>query len=324
MTKAELLAQLYERLNYQSSPATAVTTRLGNLLNEVQRSILRRPGVSKLRDTSTGLTFASVANQTCYGLPPIISAVKSITDRTNDRRLAPLSVIELRNGDPGLDATGTPYGYMDFGIRPVLMLPAATGLWVASSSASDTTQVAQVNGVRTGGLESLDASGTLSGTTRVALGGAGAYTDYVDVLTFTLSAVGVGVVTLYDAATLGNTLATIPIGRTSQQYWLIQLYPTPDAAVTYYVDGKQRAPEMDDTVDVPVLPEEFHDLLIHGVLMREYLKQNDPRYREVKEFFDAGIKALEFFLTSPPGEIPVLGNPVTARTSRLGSWFPAD
>ena len=62
MTKAELLAILYERLNYQTTPATAVTTRLGNLLNEVQRSILRRPGISKLRDTSTGLTFASAAN----------------------------------------------------------------------------------------------------------------------------------------------------------------------------------------------------------------------------------------------------------------------
>jgi hypothetical protein len=324
MTKAELLAILYERLNYQTSPASTVTTRLGNLLNEVQRSILRRPGIAKLRDTATGLTFASVANQSCYGLPPVVSNVKSITDRTNDRDLEPLSVLALRKGDPGLDATGTPYGYVPFGIRPILMLPAATGLWVASSSASDTTQVAQVNGVRTGGIESGDAAGTLSGLTRVAIGGAGAFTDYVDVLTFTISAVGVGVITLYDAATLGNTLAVIPIGRTSQQYWLVQLYPTPDAANTYYVDGKQRAPEMDDTVDVPVLPEEFHDLLIHGALMREYLKQSDPRYREAKMLFDEGVKALEFFLTSPPGEIPVLGRPAAAGRSRLGSWYPAE
>ncbi len=324
MTKAELLAILYERLNYQTSPASGVTTRLGNMLNEVQRSILRRPGVAKLRDTSTGLTFASVASQSCYGLPPVVSNVKSITDRTNDRELKSLSVLSLRKGDPGLDATGTPYGYVPYGIRPIVMLPAATGLWAASSSASDTTQVIQVNGIRSGGIESGDQTATLTGVTRVALGGAGAFTDYVDVLTLTSSVVGVGVITIYDAAVLGNTIATIPIGRTSQQYWLIQLYPTPDAAITYYVDGKQRAPEMDDSVDVPVLPEEFHDLLIHGCLMREYLKQSDPRYREVKELWTEGIKALEFFLTSPPGEIPVLGNPVTARTSRLGSWFPAD
>jgi hypothetical protein len=49
MTKGDLLGILYERLNYQSSPATAVTTRLGNMLNQAQRMILRKAGLGEVR-----------------------------------------------------------------------------------------------------------------------------------------------------------------------------------------------------------------------------------------------------------------------------------
>jgi len=321
MNKGDLLTQLYERLNYQTTPLTAVTTRLGNFLNEAHRAILREPGMQRLRDIPASMTFASVAAQTYYGLPPVVTDIRAITDRTNDRKLVPLSLRQVREGDPGLDASGTSYGYINFGLRAITMLPATTGLWAVSTSAADTTPLAvQVNGIRTGGNASGDQSGTLTGTSRVAIG---TFTDYVDVLSITLSAACAGVITIHDAAASGNTLASIPIGATSQSYIGIQLYPTPTAAITYYVDGPFNALDMDDAQDVPQVLHDFQDLLIHRALMLEYLKQDDDRrFAKASQFYAQGLSHLKHHLSAGPDDLPYLGLSTPVRNSRLGAWTP--
>jgi hypothetical protein len=321
VNKGELLAILYERLNYASSPATEVTTRLGNHLNEAHRQILREPSLQRLRDVAGAVTFASESGRAYYGLPPVLSDIRAITDRTNDRRLRTLTVTDVRSGDPGLDATGTPYGYIYWGIRAIKRLPASTGLWVVSSSAADTTQTAQVNGVRSGGDLTGDQTGALNGATRVAIG---SLTYYVDVLQISLSAVAAGVVDIYDAAVSGNVIASIPVGHKSPQYLGVSLYATPTAAITYYVDGPARVLDMDDAQDAPLLPEEFHDLLVHGALLLEYQKRDDPRRQAALEHYKRGLSHLKHHLAAGPDDMPVMGRPNTVRTSRLGAWFPAD
>jgi hypothetical protein len=321
MTKGQLLAILYERLNYQSSPATDVTTRLGNHLNQAQRMILRQAGMSGLRDGINGTTFESVSGEAYYGLPQVIASIRSITDRTNDRKLHQLSFDVYREIDPGVDATGTPSHYVPLGLRACQYRPEITGLWAVSTSAADTTQVIQINGVRNSGLPSLDQTATLTGTTRVAIGTA---TDYTDVTTISLTTAAAGVVSIYDASSSGNVVAAIPIGHLYPQYLGVKLYPKPTAAVAYYVDGPTRIVDMDDTVDVPQLPEEYHDLLIPAAMMLEYEKTNDTRYPLAVATYREGLSNLKHHLAAGPDLSPVLGGVTVSRTSRFGSWYPAD
>ena len=110
MTRGDILAILYTRLNYQATPATAVTTRLGDMLNQAHRMILRKAGLAELRDVTANLTFDSISTVNFYGLPPVLAKVRAITDRTNDRLLTPLTWLAVRTGDPGLDSSGPSYG----------------------------------------------------------------------------------------------------------------------------------------------------------------------------------------------------------------------
>lgn len=318
MTLSDLRALVYERLNYASSPGTPVQTRVTNMLNAAQRRILREPGLSRLRDTDAALTFASVSGQAIYGLPAAISRIRAITDRTNDRQLISIDVQTLRLSDPGVDASGTSDYYVPLGYKPTLLPPNASGLWAASSSAADTTQVLQLNGIRSGGLESGDVPTTLTGITRVALG---TFTDYVSVTSLTLDAVAAGLVTVYDAAVSGNTIAQIAIGKKSPQYFCVQLYPTPTTAITYYVDGTLKTPDMDDADDVPTLPEEFHDLVFYGALVEEYEKADDPRLASALRLYDLGLSRLKHAVGAFPDQQLHMGARLS-RVSRLGPWYP--
>lgn len=322
MTRGDILAILYTRLNYQATPATAVTTRLGDMLNQAHRMILRKAGLAELRDVTANLTFDSISTVNFYGLPPVLAKVRAITDRTNDRLLTPLTWLAVRTGDPGLDSSGPSYGYIRVGRTAIKRLPGTTGVWAASSSAGDTTQTIMINGIRTGGIMSGDQTATLNGATRTAIG---SFTDYVDVTTVSLSAVGAGLVTLYDAAASGNAIAEIPIGHLYPLYQGVYLYPTPTSAITYYVDGSTRIIDMDDAQDVPLLPEEFHDLLIPTTLMLEYEHKDDPRYEKAKALAADGLSDLKFHLASSPDVLPIMaGQSNPPRHSRLGPWFPAD
>src|SRR5690349_922836 len=236
MTVGDLLAMLYRDLNYATTPSTPVTTELKSYLNSAYRAILTDPRCVRLRDTLQPLTFASVVGQSTYGLPANLNRIYAITERDNDRRLVSRSLSELRAMDPGVTSSGTPWAFVPMGYGPLIYPPASTGIWAASSNAADTTQVVQINGVRASGFASGDVTATLTGTSRVQIG---TFTDYVDVQMVTISAVAVGLVTLYDAASSGNTLAQIPIGQVAPKSFRLQLFPVPGAVITYYVDGQR-------------------------------------------------------------------------------------
>ena len=71
MNLTSLLADVYRRLAFASSPAADVTTRLTAFLNETQQEIMGEPGAEFLLN-NTG-SFASVADRAQYGLPPDVS-----------------------------------------------------------------------------------------------------------------------------------------------------------------------------------------------------------------------------------------------------------
>lgn len=317
MNLSSILAEMYRRLDYTSAPPSAITTRLTAFVNTTHRQLLGMPGMDSLRDEV--LTFPSVASQARYGLPPAIARIKAITDRTTMLRLTQRALSDIRGEDPGLVQTGPSDSYINHGWQQVQTQPsAATGLWIVSSSASDTTQSVKVESVRTGGY-AFSGAATLNGTTRVAVG---SFTDHLEVDKFYLSAVGVGTVSLYDAAAAGNELARIAIGATYARYLAIQLYPTPASAITYYVDYVRNIPDMANATDEPLIPEDFHWVIVEGALLKEWTKLDDTRRTLADKDYTKGVNALKYSVNCPPDFLPSRRERPAER-SRFGAYFPS-
>ena len=150
MTLTTILADCYRRLGFEASPDSKVTTRLTAFLNETHRQLLSIPGMERLRRST--VTFASVANQSHYALPPVVSRALSVVDASNRITLREQSWSWYRTEQPdSADPTGTPEVYVPYGLAAVSKQPSnASKVYVDSTSASD-TQVCYVEGYRTGG-----------------------------------------------------------------------------------------------------------------------------------------------------------------------------
>lgn len=318
MTYSEILLDIYRSLNYGDTPETKIVSRVKARVNQIHRELLAEPGLDLLRDDT--FTFATVASTVRYGLPSNIEFVKGIHERTNQANLQLRTLAWVRAQDPGLVATGTPIVFAPIGLMQVQTQPAAaTGLWAVSSAAGDTTQDVYTETFRTGGYL-VKATTRLTGTTRVQIG---TFTDHVEVDKFYLSATCVGTISLYDASTGGNELARIAIGQTSAHYHGIQLWPTPSAAITYYVDYTRQIEDMVQDTDEPLLPRDFHWLLTDGARSREYEKADDTRATTAAARFEKGKGDLKYRVLCTPDYKPVPGRGGVLGYSNLGGWYPA-
>ena len=310
-----MLTEMYRRMGYASSPATEITTRYTAFLNEAHRRLLTQPGMERLRDDI--ITFASVASRAIYGLPPSIARVKGIHQRSNMRQLRYLSLDELRREDPGLTSSGTPDFWTPIGYQPVALQPAdASEIFVKSTAAGD-TGTAYLEGIRTGGYPRT-LSVTMTGTTAVSL--SAVITDLIAVTKFYLSAAAVGTVTLHEDSGAGTELARIPIGGVFARYHGIQLWPTPSAVETFYVDHTRVIPDLVNGTDEPLLPEDFHWLMVTGALKREYEKKDDSRYRQTVADEADGLRAFRAWHLYGPGYDASVGD---GGGSHLGGWYPS-
>lgn len=320
MTFLQLQQRLARRrgANDTSIP-TATATRYKDALNETHRDILRMPGLESLRHAVE--TFASVSGTQSYALPTQgIARINRIWEITNQRKLQYQTLAWLRESDPW-PQQGTPWAWVPTGYAEVATQPSnASEIFVKSSSASDTTQTAYIEGIITGGY-TRTASVTVTGTTAVTL--ASAITTFEVITKFYLSASAVGTVTLHEDSGAGTELARITIGKTRANYSAFLLYPTPAAAVTYYADVVRGIPDMSNDTDEPLIPEDFHDVLLDGAELRELKKQDDPsRWRLVSDSYRTGVRMLQTWVTNHPDYQPVFGRE-EAGFSSLGAWFPA-
>lgn len=318
MTFNQILTAIYRRTNYDDVPDVPVVTRISQWVNIWHQRILAKPGLEDLRDTT--FTFTSVASQTTYALPQGLTRIDQVFEATTPRSLQLTTLGWIRQYDPQLTAVGTPDRYAVVSASQVMLQPVATGVWVASTSASDTTQLAHIEGLRTGGYRSGDIAVLLTGTTRVQLG---TYTDYIDLDKAYVSATGAGVISFYDAAVAGNELARVSIGQTSQRDQTLFLWPVPQAVITYSVDGKRVIEDMVNPADVPSLPLEFHWLLIEAGSFEEWTRKSDQRAKIAMTELTDGIKDLRNWVTNLPDYRPRAGDGQDARPSRLGGQYPA-
>jgi hypothetical protein len=314
-----MLTNLYRRLNWPDSPDSAVTTRLTMFLNQRHRALVSSPALRQLREGFG--TFTTVANQAEYALPYGIARIRAIRDTTNDRALGgPRAWDWYRQAYPDPAAnTGTPDCWVPIGVRAVYKRPGAQGVWAVSTAAGDTTQAVYMAAT----LSTTDPRGALqnsttalTGTTRVRLSGTNTFDD---VLSLSLDGVTTGTITFYDAAAAGNVLATLPPGRRSARLYAFALAPTPSAAVAFEVDFEHAITDLTNTWDEPILPDDFHDLLIYGALMDEFMGRDDGRYTAAKLAYDERLRELKAWLYNHRAALAPLRAPEIAP---LGSWYP--
>jgi hypothetical protein len=315
-----LLADCYRRLRYAAAPPAAITTRLTAYLNETHRELLALPGLERLRDDVLPVT--ALANQARIGLPPTVARISAIVDRSNNFKLAQVPLSDLRISDPAQAFTGGyPQRYSVISQVAVQIQPAAaTGLWVNSTSASDTGK-AYVESVVTGGYPQFYvAAGTvMTGATRAAIG---TRTDHIEVLKFFVDTAAVGFISLWDAAAAGNELARIPIGETFSRYLAVEWWPIPTANVTEYCDFTRHIFDLAIGTDEPLLPRDFHPLLATGARRKEYELLSDPRLGQAALDYKNGVAALRSWVLTDGDQILSL-RPLVAHGNNLGAQYPA-
>lgn len=327
MTLATILQRLYRRFDYTGNPVPKpVTDRLLDFVNDTHRDVLTTPGLDKLRDDVMAITAYSGIART--GLPPIIARINAIVDRTNNVKLEQVPLRQLRIMDPGQSFIGGyPLRFAFIGRQAVYRqpggsTPAASGLWAASTSASDTTQKIFIESIVTGGLPNgtLAAGTTLTGTARVQIG---SLTSHLDVTKVYLDNPCVGTVSLYDAAAAGNELAAIPIGQVNSRYQAVEWSPIQQQNTTEYVDFQRLVTDLADASDEPLLPLDFHELILLGASKREALKIDDSRYADFAAAYTKMETALKDFVMNNGDRVSSL-RPIRVPWSRLGGTYPAD
>lgn len=323
MTFNELVQDFCRRTNFNSAPTNEIRERAESFLNDTLQEIVSEPGVSAwIARHEPDLTFASVANQWAYGLKGSAGRISGIRDRTTQVTLDQMSLEEWRAVCPDPTVfTGTPGYWIPYGTVAVALQPSnASHIFFKSTSASD-TQTAFLEGIRTGGYP-YRGQVTLTGVTGVDIDTN--ISDFVEVTKVYLSSPAIGAVTVLEDSGSGTELARIPVGQTTTFYQGVILYPTPAAAITYYVDSERDLPRMIHQADIPPLPVSFHRVLVDGALWREYEKRSDEREATALRRYQKGLSDLRYYVTCPPDFLPVAGRASSRERSRLGGFYPAD
>lgn len=295
-------------------------TRFQDRLNNRHRELMRQPGMERLRWGT--ITVASVANQQRYALPEQgIARINRLWDTTNRIKLTYRDLAWLREVDPD-PITGTPEYWIPTGLEQVHTQPSnASEVFAVSTSASDTTQTAFLEGIITGGYRRT-ASVTLTGTTAVSLNTA--ITNWILIDKFYLSATAVGIVRLREDSGTGTELSQIAIGDNHGKFLSFLLYPTPSAAVTYTGDITRTIPTLSNDTDEFWIPEDFHDVVVDGAELSEIAKADDPsRFAMLSRQWEDGKKLLKFWVQDHPDWQPVMTGGRT-RTRVEQSWLIAD
>lgn len=321
MTFLELQQAVYADCGYSAAPAAEVQTRVKRWLNQAQRTLLRMPVLSGQRDGTLELT--TINGQPVYGLPQAFARITTIVQRSNNRPLYYRTRSWFRATDPAESATGNPDIWIPEGRQPVMRHPNGTAVWVQSGSPTDTTQKVFFTGVRANGDRQIQYSATLTGTTRMQITG---LTDWKRVLGWSLDTDNVGDVQLFDGPGLNALeLGRIPAHTSHVHYQGIRFWPTPTDALTYTIDGQFSIVDMRLDTDIPMISDDWHDMLQLWARRCEYERTGDRRMGIVNKDWDdvmAGLKSESEF----PADYRAVAGKFSGRVgvNNLGAMYPAD
>lgn len=318
MTRLELIQKWCRFFGKDASTINALTKqRCIDFLNDGQRRILSEKRYARLRDVTVPLS--SVAEQADYVLIGMSKPLR-MWDTTNQWSLSDMSESQYRQINIP-DVSGTPEFFVWRGLKAVAAQPSnASSLFVKSTSASDTTQVAYIEGVITGGYP-RSVSVTLTGATAVNV--SAAVSTWIRVDKFYLSVVGVGTITLHEDSGAGTELAQIVIGQTATPYQQLTLWRTPGGVYDYLLDVTREITDLAQDTDVPLLPSDFHDVLLNFAKREECLHLSDKRFAVCDADYTRRLNQMAYWLAeSGTGQAFGLGQPLQ-RPSQLGSMYPA-
>ena len=318
MVLSQLLTAAFSDLGYPATPPQDVIDRITRYINEGYRNVLRTPGLQPLRFAT--LTVNSTAGYKFLPLGPSVEQIQRIVDSTQNIALQEMTRDEFRKVDPEELSSGTPFRWVDAGYHPVVRQPQASGLWLQSTSALD-TQAAGGAGIDMAG-NYVPFGVTMNGTTAVRA---------VPVALQAITAVNLisganGIVNLLDGlATPGpNTLGTIYAGLTTVLYRSARLWPTPSQSTPYTVDTIVPLLMLAGQGDTPMIPSDFHHVLIEYARLREYERRDDSRAAQAVALYADSIKRLKDRVWNDPDYRPSM-RPigVNGTPSNLGPYFPA-
>ena len=125
---------------------------------------------------------------------------------------------------------------------------------------------------------------------------------------------------LYDAAAAGNELARLPIGQLWSRYECVEWWPVPTADVTEYADITHRIYDLVRPSDEPLIPIDFHEAIVSGTMMREYMLTDQTQAVMSRTEFSRQKDALSSWVMNDGDRIASL-RPVYWRYSGLtGSY----
>lgn len=325
MNLGDIELKIYDRLNFNAVPDSAVIRRMRGYVNDTYREIMGKRGFSLLR-RCPALPAISTTSSPFMVLPQAVVKIINIADRTNNRNLDPISIQDLRYRDPGLLFSGSiPDSYVLLNMSaPVALDPSvAASLFVISDSTADGTGLSVY-------VEGLLSDGTYRRTSIALNGLTGVNVDtgattWSIITKFYLSGIAVGNVTLRQTSGAGTELARITKGRSYARYTRIHLSPTPSSAITYSCDVELRIEDLANETDEPFVPEDFHWLFECGALKREMLRRKDyTGYGIEASNFKGGLVDLEAYIRGLGGVRSGGQRSGKSRQfSQLGWAFPA-
>lgn len=197
MTGAQLLTALAQRCGNNTTLDSATSSRFLSLLNQVYREVMTKPGMERLRRSTT--TFDSVASTASYSVTSA-ARVNRVWETDNDRRLWEMSIDQYRSIEPDTSAnTGTPEAF----------------IW---------------------------------------------------------------------------------LGTTAPSTQLIGLWPTPASAITYTAEILAVLTAIANDSNEPLLPLDFHEVLVDGAEALEMLRRNDERFAVFQQRYERRVKQLQYWL----------------------------
>lgn len=262
---------IYDTLNLGRNPDSAVQRHIRRYINDVHREVITKKNIGP-RVRRQLIAFNTSGTSPFCVLPQSVVRIFILTDRTNNNILDEYTLQSLRYSDPGLKSSAAiPYAYVIMNLSaPVATDPvAATQLFVVSDSALDSSGLAvNVEGLTSDG-QYYKASIALTGVTPVAVS---PVSTWLNITKFYLSAPAQGHVSLKDGS--GNVLGVISAGRTYNRYSRIHMFPTSTAVLSLTADVELHIEDMSSPSDEPIIPEDFHDILVSGALAKEYARRS--------------------------------------------------
>jgi hypothetical protein len=296
----ELLA--YDRLNLNTSPDSALRRQVRADINITHRQILSAKGHGILRRKT--LPAMCIASTPFMVLPQSATSIYCIVDRANNRTLDPCELSDIRFRDPGQNFTGSvPDLYAVVNFASVVEQDPVSGsasLFIVSDDARDGSGTSiTVEGVLADGTYRR-VSIAMNGLTGVNI--SSTISTWAFITKFYSSSLAAGNITLHEATVGGNELSRIRPGQTYPRYTQLCLSGIPATAQTYYCDVELHVEDMTNGTDEPLVPEDYHWLLLTGALKRYYQKRRDfEAYRVEASDWEMGMGDLGAFLRRRAG-----------------------